>query len=105
MNDGRSVTPDSSRRSRDGSSNNAQISLAGGANEWREIAQFVDTVGPRIKGLIDQGSVGSACIDFALSPGDGTYAKYFTVPATVAEKAGRHSIDVEVSVYMFGQKD
>jgi hypothetical protein len=91
--------------SRDGSSTYAQISLDRDANDWQEIGQFLDKVGPRIKGLIDQGAAGSACIDFAVAPGEGTYAKFVTVPASVAKKAGRHSIDIEVSVYPFGQKD
>lgn len=83
----------------------AQISLSGDASEWRDVAQFLDKMGPRIKSLIDQGAIGSACIDFAVSPGAGTLAKFFIVPAEIAEKAGRHLVDVEVSIYMSGQDD
>jgi hypothetical protein len=78
-------------RTRDGSSTHAQIGLARDANDWQEIGQFLDKVGPCIRGLIDQGSVGSACIDFAVSRSEGTYAKFLTVPACVAEKAGHYS--------------
>src|SRR4051812_42505629 len=63
--------------SRRGSSNYAQISLPGDASDWQEVVRFLDKVGPRIKGLIDQGSVGLACVDFAISLRQGIYAKYF----------------------------
>jgi hypothetical protein len=92
-------------RSRDGSSNYAQISLPGDASEWQKIAQFLDEVGPRIKALIDQRLVGSASIDFAVRVKEGTWAQCFTVPATVAEKAGRHSIEIELSVYRAEETD
>jgi hypothetical protein len=92
-------------RSRDGATNYAQLSLSNGACEWQEVVRFLEVIGPRIKRLIEQGAVGFACIDFAVYPPEGTQAKFFTLPASVSERAGRNLIDVEVSIYAAGQEE
>jgi hypothetical protein len=86
-------------RSRDGLSNYAQMSLSGGASEWQKVTQFLDAAGPRVKALVDRRLVGSACIDFAVPVKEDSWAQFFSVPAPVAERAGRNSIEIEVSIY------
>jgi hypothetical protein len=86
--------------SKKGSSRFAQISMQSDAEEWSSVVSFIADVGPRIKALIDHNLIGSACIDFAVLVRRDAFTRYFTVPAVVAEKAGLHSIDVEVSVYL-----
>jgi hypothetical protein len=87
-------------KTKDGSSWFAQISMPGDAEEWAAVASFIAGVGPRIRALIDHKLIGSACIDFAVVVRRDAFTRYFTVPATVAEKAGLHLIDVEMSVYL-----
>jgi hypothetical protein len=85
-------------KSKDGLSWFAQISMQSDAEEWVSVVSFIADVGPRIKTLIDHNLVGSACIDFAVLVRRDAFTRYFTVPAVLAEKAGLHSIDVEMSV-------
>jgi hypothetical protein len=87
-------------RSKRDPSQYAQISMPSEAEDWKAVAAYIAEVGPRMKTLIDRKLVGSACIDFAVSVKKGIFAKFFTVPAAVAERAGMNLIDIETSIYL-----
>jgi hypothetical protein len=84
---------------RDGSSRYAQISMSNDAKAWPEVVEFLETVGPRIKSLIELRLIGSASIDFAIKfPSDAATISS-RIPATVAKHAGLNKIDIETSIY------
>jgi len=85
--------------SRNSSQHYAQISLAQDADQWNAIVAFLEKIGPRIADLLRHQMVGSACMDFAIYATTEKFSISTSIPANVAELAGRYLIDIEMSFY------
>lgn len=87
--------------SRAGSLHYAQISLDhDGDRAWSSVAAFLESVGPKVRALIERGAIGSASMDMAIHFPDNMAALSSMLPAHIALLAGQNLIDVEVSVYL-----
>jgi hypothetical protein len=82
---------------RSGSLNYAQLSvpIEGG---WTKIVDWIQTIGPQLSLLRDKGLVGPASIDLAIPFYAHLASTSIEVPSYAAESAGRHGIDLEITV-------
>jgi hypothetical protein len=69
-------------------------------NGWRTVVDWIETIGPRISALRQEGLVGPASVDLAIAFGPGKISLSIEVPSYAAEVIGRHGIEIEFSVYL-----
>jgi len=90
---------------REGSLQYAQFDIAVGNNVWGAIADCIQRIGPRISALREDGLIGSAAIDLAVSFDENKAAVFVKLPSHAAETVGRYGIDIEFSMYMTGDDE
>ncbi|MDQ0471644.1 hypothetical protein [Labrys wisconsinensis] len=90
---------------RQGPLHHAQASFELETEGWTALAAWLGQVGPPLRRLRERSAVGSAALDLAIAFRQGAVAASALIPATVAEAAGRHGIDLELSVYLTSDED
>lgn len=78
----------------------AQVSGPGHARDWVAAEELLVRIGPTIRELVEKQAIASAKINVALYFMDNMASVSSTIPARVAELAGKNRIDIEISAYL-----
>lgn len=84
---------------RTGSLYYAQVDLPIEEDIWDVIARWVKRLGPPLSKLRQEGLIGSACVDLAVSFVDDQMSLSVVMPSYAAEIIGSYGVDIEFSVY------
>jgi hypothetical protein len=87
------------RYERLGVSNYAQLDIAETPDQWSAAIEYIRAISGRIERLISEGAIGRPSLDVALRFPDLALSASASIPANLAEAAGRAGMDIDISVY------
>ncbi len=77
----------------------ADVDTPPAGDPWPVIVDCLERLGPKILALKSNGSIGRTSTDLAVSFAEKFYVVTYNLPHSVAKAAGRHGIDIDLSVY------
>jgi len=87
------------RYERSGSSSYAQLDISETSDQWSAATQCIRAVSERIERLISEGAIGRPSLDIALRFPGLSLSASASIPASLAEAAGRAGMDIDISMY------
>jgi hypothetical protein len=87
------------RYERSGVSNYAQLDIAETSDQWSAAIEHIRAISGRIERLISEGAIGRPSLDVALRFPNLALSASASIPASLAEAAGRAGLDIDISVY------
>lgn len=87
------------RYERSGSSHYAQLDVPEASDPWSAAIECIRAIEDRIDGLVSEGVTGRPSLDIALRFPSRALSASASIPAHLAEVAGRAGMDIDISVY------
>jgi hypothetical protein len=87
------------RYERSGASNHAQLDISETSDQWSAAIECIRAVSGRIERLVSEGAIGRPSLDVALRFPNLALSASASIPASLAEAAGRAGMDIVISVY------
>ena len=80
--------------------NYAQTDIYDGSDQWSEAIECIRALGGSIGELVSAGVIGPPSLDVGLRFPSGFYSSSASIPANLAEAAGRAGMNIDISMYL-----
>jgi hypothetical protein len=87
------------RYERSGTSSYAQLDISETSDQWSVATQLIQTISEPIEKLVSERVVGRPSLDIALRFPIGSHSASASIPASLAEAAGRAGMNIDISMY------
>jgi hypothetical protein len=87
------------RYERSATSSYAQLDISEASDQWSAATQCIQALSGPIEKLISEGAVGRPSLDIALRFPSLSLSASASIPASLAEAAGRARMDIDISMY------